>query len=90
MTVPTVPVPSGNNLAPVWIFETNIHRFRHQELHVSRRRITADNEFSMFSPEEILHDSKPSPLVTAAWASIVLVTSLFWCGIFTIVTWMSH
>ncbi|MFO0999085.1 MAG: hypothetical protein U0936_02005 [Planctomycetaceae bacterium] len=57
---------------------------------MSRRRITADNEFSMFSPEEILHDSKPSPLVTVAWASIVLVTSLFWCGIFAIVTWMSH
>ena len=57
---------------------------------MSRRRITADNEFSMFSPEEILQDSKPSPLVTAAWASIVLVTSLVWCGIFAIVTWMSQ
>ena len=57
---------------------------------MSQRRVTADNEFSMFSAEEILHDSRPSPLVTAAWMSIVLVTSLFWCGIFAIVTWMSH
>ena len=57
---------------------------------MSRRRISTDNEFSMFSPEQIIHESRPSHLVAVAWASIVIATSLFWCGIFAIVTWMSR
>ncbi len=89
-TVPPVPRPPWKQIGTGLDSESIYHRLRTQELAVSRRRITADNEFSMFSPEQILHESKPSPLITAAWASIVIVTSLFWCGIFAIVTWMSH
>ncbi len=57
---------------------------------MSRRRITADNEFSMFSPEQILEESKPSSMVTIAWVSMVLMTSILWCGIFAFVNWMSR
>ena len=53
---------------------------------MSRRRISADNEFSMFSPEQIVHESRPSHKVALAWASIVTATALFWFGVFALVT----
>ena len=66
--------------------EKILSRFRPQELPVSRRRISADNEFSMFSPEQIVHESRPSHKVALAWASIVTATALFWFGVFALVT----
>ncbi|MCX7396491.1 MAG: hypothetical protein NT138_02295 [Planctomycetales bacterium] len=57
---------------------------------MSRRRVSDDNEFSMFSPEQIVHESRPSHLVVVAWTSIAFATFLFWCGVFAIMTWMSR
>ena len=66
-----------------------IYRFRPQELPVSRRRLSADNEFSMFSAEQIVRESRPSHRVTFAWATIVAAMAVFWFGVYALVSGMS-
>jgi hypothetical protein len=70
-------------------FEKIFYRFRPQELPVSRRRISADNEFSMFSAEQIVHESGPSHRVAFAWATIVTAMIIFWFGVYALLTGMS-
>jgi hypothetical protein len=56
---------------------------------VSRRRISADNEFSIFSAEQIVHESRPSHRVAYAWATIVTAIAVFWFGVYALVAGMS-
>ncbi len=56
---------------------------------MSRRRISADNEFSIFSAEQIVHESRPSHRVAYAWATIVTAIAVFWFGVYALVAGMS-